>query len=125
MTIQLSPHGEGYCKECRFIVGLTEDGRLEPHERGRTLAGSYGRTVVWCPGGDRRPAPKSRVPFFSRLSAFRLRSHSAPCPSCGKTVKVHRLLQLEDRYVYARHFQPGHGLCVSSFDAVPTGVTIR
>ncbi len=78
MSSILGPHGEGYCTVCRFIEPLGPTGQIEPHVRNVFFDPHP------CPGGDRAPAPASRVPFFSRLSRFSTRVVKRKCHACGK-----------------------------------------
>ena len=78
--LTLSPHGEGYCTKCRFVVGLDQQGRLERHSRS---TGAY-LVAEPCTGGGRQPA--RRTPFASRKSAFRVISGKPKCPVCGAGV---------------------------------------
>lgn len=81
----LSPYGEGYCKVCRFIVGLGPDGLIEEHTRlDPESVHSVGRKP--CPGGDRTP-PK-RIPYAAGKNRFLTRSKRVECPYCKRTVKV-------------------------------------
>lgn len=77
----LGPHGEGYCRACRFVVGLGPDGLLEGHTRGKGLA-----HPIACPGGDRRPAKVT--PYASRKAAFRVNVPMGVCLRCVRTVEV-------------------------------------
>lgn len=76
----LSPHGEGYCRACHFIIGLADDGRLEFHSRGRHGSAP---TVI-CPGGKRKP-PKI-TPYRSTKAMFKPEPDRTDCPLCGKNV---------------------------------------
>lgn len=95
----LSPYGEGYCKACRFIVGLGPDGLLEGHTR---LDPESMHTGVRrpCPGGFATP-PK-RIPFTAGKNRFRIRSKRTECPQCHQQVRVNTLTSGE--YI-ARHTQ--------------------
>jgi len=104
----LSPHGEGYCRWCFFVVGLTDRGLLEAHTRGIV---SYGAAKT-CPGTDTRP-PKN-TPYASRKAAFKQTAPKAWCPVCKRFVPTKRQA---GTYLYAVHnFRPGisAALCPSS-----------
>lgn len=85
----LSPHGEGYCGRCQFVVGLDPKGRLERHYRGRHLDHrGYGTA---CKGSGRRPW--KRTPYACRRNVFRFRAPLVTCPACGvPTVIIHSTL---------------------------------
>lgn len=72
----LSEYGEGYCRACRFIEPLNENGLIAFHGRGG----------VACDGIGARP-PKV-TPYASRLSAFRSKLETVRCPACGRTVRL-------------------------------------
>lgn len=93
----LSPHGEGYCSHCRFVIGLDKFGLMDGHSRGANGAGE-GKP---CPGSARRPA--GRTPYASRLSMFRVTSPDTWCPECRQSVKTTRRTGVQ---VYARHNFP-------------------
>lgn len=78
-----SPHGDGYCKECHFVVGLEEDGLLEVHYRGASLK-AYVREP--CPGSDTRPG--RRQPKESRNAAFTTKGTRNTCGVCFRKVTV-------------------------------------
>lgn len=78
----LGPFGEGYCRVCRFVIGLDEYGLLDPHTRG----GHGGLAARPCKGSSRTP-PKL-TPYSSRLSAFRASPRKLDCPVCGQNVVV-------------------------------------
>lgn len=78
-----SPHGDGYCKECHFVVGLEEDGLLEVHYRGASLQ-AYERAA--CPGSDTRPG--RRQPKESRNAAFTTKGTHNTCKVCFRKVMV-------------------------------------
>ena len=71
----LSPYGEGYCRWCRFVVGLGPDGMLEPHSRGEE-----------CAGGGTRP-PKV-TPYSSKRSRFGTVQRKAFCYVCEQEVPL-------------------------------------
>ncbi len=78
----LSPHGEGYCTVCRFVIGLTEKGLLERHWRG-SVGGEGWNSQGWeCKGSNRRPG--RTTPVTSRLAAFRVKAKKTYCPTCGR-----------------------------------------
>jgi hypothetical protein len=78
----LGPYGEGYCKHCRFVLGLDEYGLINNHVRG---IGSYGQTQP-CKGSGTRP-PK-QTPYASRSAAFKQVSQKVACPKCHRQVAV-------------------------------------
>jgi len=95
----LSPHGEGYCRWCFFVVGLDHDGLLTAHERN----GLY-EAPKTCKGSGTRP-PKV-TPYASRKAAFLTRSPREWCPTCCQTVNT-RTWTRSGR-VFVRHFRfPG------------------
>lgn len=75
----LSPWGEGYCRYCHFVVGLTYDGQLAGHNRGAQLQSNSA-----CKGGGTRP-PKV-TPYASRKAAFTTKSEKVDCHVCGRGV---------------------------------------
>lgn len=89
----LSPYGEGYCRVCHFVVGLTYDGKLVGHTRGALLM-----NAAECKGSGARPP--SVTPYGSRKAAFRLSSPDCWCPECKQTVATTRQGGM---HVYARH----------------------
>jgi hypothetical protein len=98
----LSPWGEGYCKECHFIIGLDHQGRLEVHNRGIQ---AYG-TPPQCKGSYKKP-PKV-TPYSSRKAAFTTKSPDAWCPRCKQHVPT---TWQGGGHVYARHtFPPVRGI---------------
>lgn len=78
----LSPHGEGYCRVCRFVVGLNESGLLDQHARG----GHGYLAANPCKGSGK--TPPRLTPYSSRLSAFRSTPRKVDCPACGRNVAV-------------------------------------
>lgn len=93
----LSPYGEGYCRQCRFIVGLGPTGLLDYHSRGNV----YGPPTV-CDGGGRRPAKVT--PYMSRKSVFKVRIPDDYCRACKQTVPT---TTHGGQAVFAKHFPPG------------------
>lgn len=81
----LSEYGEGYCTRCRFVIGLTAQGRMVPHFRGRGLD-AYNPSGKHCDGSRRFPAKVT--PYSSRKSAFRIRVSMDTCNDCGRRVEV-------------------------------------
>lgn len=79
----LGPHGEGYCRVCRFVVGLTDQLVLEEHWRGKYATMGDGKP---CRGSYTRP-PKV-TPYASRKSAFRANATKVHCPVCRREVVV-------------------------------------
>lgn len=88
----LSEYGEGYCRWCQFIVGLSGDGLIMAHSRNTMISPRE------CKGSRTRP-PKL-TPYTSRKAAFKLRSQLAWCPQCRQWAPTSRY----DRgWYYARH----------------------
>lgn len=79
----LGPHGEGYCRVCRFVVGLTADHLLEEHYRGKYANLGDGKA---CKGSYTRP-PKV-TPYASKRSQFRASATKVNCPVCRREVVV-------------------------------------
>lgn len=77
----LSPWGEGYCRYCHFVVGLTYDGLLVFHSRGAQL-----HSDAVCKGGGTK-APKV-TPHSSRKAAFTTKSEKVGCHVCGREVHL-------------------------------------
>lgn len=77
----LSPWGEGYCRHCCFVVGLTYDGLLVLHDRGAQL-----HSNAACKGGGTK-APKV-TPYSSRKAAFTTRSEKVNCHICRREVHL-------------------------------------
>ena len=73
-----SPHGDGYCPVCRFIVGLDPDLLLENHTREDS---NYASGRALCKGSGRRPPKK--IPYSSTKSRFKVKAAKVPCPVCG------------------------------------------
>lgn len=81
----LSDFGEGYCRVCRFILGLDEKGRLVPHVRGIEPAyTSIARKP--CDGSGRAPAKVT--PITSRKSAFSTLARTERCPECSRQIQI-------------------------------------
>lgn len=99
-----SPHGDGYCKECHFVVGLEEDGLLEVHYRGASLQ-VYERAA--CPGSDTRPG--RRQPKESRDAAFTTKGTHNTCKVCFRKVTVRSTVTSSH---LARHTTALHSLDV-------------
>jgi hypothetical protein len=98
----LSQWGEGYCSACQFVVGLTREGRLAEHTRGRHAVGmDYHNTVKPCKGSGRKP-PKV-TPHMSRKAAFRLSAPDVWCPECKQSMTSVRQGGVQ---VYPRHSYP-------------------
>lgn len=80
----LSPWGEGYCRWCHFVVGLTWEGQLVEHVRG-----AHGLDITNpCKGSFTKP-PKV-TPYASRKAAFRVKSEPAWCPKCRQFARTTR-----------------------------------
>lgn len=109
----LSEFGEGYCRWCHFVVGLTRWGVMARHYRGRGLP----QGEKHCPGSLKAPA--KRTPYSSRKAAFRVTPRRVWCEECRRDVPTTYL----DRYwVYDRHRRPAprlFGDCPHSWRAVP------
>lgn len=83
----LSPHGEGYCRACRFIEGLDPAGKLVEHHRGaHGLSVRYGEASLACTGSGRLPGKVT--PYASRLSAFRVSAPKALCSQCHEQISL-------------------------------------
>lgn len=124
----LSPFGEGYCRHCRFIVGLGPDGLMQPHSRGRNLDRASRDRNKLCKGSSRRPAPPSRVPYSSRKSRFRYEGPVARCPRCDQDVKVGTYGGLDIPYFQHHRLRIPDGLgwmCPMTGEPVPAGVEAR
>lgn len=91
----LGPHGEGYCRVCCFVIGLTARGLLEEHQRGAVDA--YGSPQN-CKGSSKPPAKVT--PYASRKAAFRYTPNKAWCPECRQDAPI---MPLRGIQVYARH----------------------
>lgn len=98
----LSPHGEGYCRWCQFVVGLGSSGLLAPHVRGKN-------GDRWCPGSDTTP-PKV-TPYSSRKAMFRV----AP-----KTARGVPTAWISGVQVYAQHRLSPSVVCDWRFRVVVT-----
>lgn len=124
----LSPYGEGYCKVCRFIVGLGPDGLMDRHSRGRNLDRYSSNHNKPCKGSGRRPAPASRVPYWSRRSRFRYEAPVVRCPHCNQEAKVGALGGLDTLYFlrHQSHIRDGFGgMCPMTGESVPAGIEVR
>lgn len=77
----LSPHGEGYCRKCRFVIGLDERGMIDAHSRGQGFIG-----VLPCGGGG--ACPPKLTPYSSRKSAFTSTAPVGTCPECQQGVTL-------------------------------------
>jgi hypothetical protein len=86
MSSILSPYGEGYCRHCRFIIGLDASGRLDKHIRGPVAASWDVSTRKACKGGGRAPAKVT--PYYSRLSMFRTRAKKDYCRGCQQQISI-------------------------------------
>lgn len=124
----LSPFGEGYCRHCRFIVGLGPDGLLDRHCRGRHSRDRYGAELEACKGSNRRPVPPQRVPYWSRRSRFRYEPPMARCPRCGQDAKASTFGGLVDTLYFLRHrsrIRGGFMTCPMTGMPVPAGAEAR
>lgn len=83
----LGPYGEGYCPKCRFVVGLTDAGRLEKHWR-MVFPDREPISRDACKGSYTRP-PKV-TPYASRKAAFKVTIPGVYCPVCGRRTRVLR-----------------------------------
>ena len=79
----LSPHGEGYCRHCRFIIGLDADGFMDRHWYNR---GVHTDDSKPCKGSFRRPAVDT--PYRSNLSIFKATPQYEACPVCGDSTLI-------------------------------------
>lgn len=96
----LSPYGEGYCRWCQFVVGLTAGTRvLEQHYRG-TYTEAWELAPQACKGSY-TPPPKT-IPYASEKAAFRCTPERRKCPECSKDVPVR---WAEGYLVYGFHLQ--------------------
>lgn len=80
----LSEFGEGYCRTCRFVVGLTEDGLIADHVRGQVMNWENDRRL--CKGSGGRP-PKV-TPYSSTKARFRVTAEKVVCPVCLREVPL-------------------------------------
>jgi hypothetical protein len=107
----LSPYGEGYCRVCRFVVGLGPSGLLVPHMRGVGVA--------WEPKPCKGSAtvPPKVTPYASRKSAFRVTAPTRWCPTCEQDIPVMEYSGLLRR---ARHLTKGkpRSVCVGTLEVV-------
>lgn len=78
----LSPHGEGYCRTCHFVVGLTDTGKLETHSRGSSMSNVHEE----CKGSHRKPAPVT--PVTSRAARFTCEAPVVRCWLCNRDVPL-------------------------------------
>lgn len=111
----LSEHGEGYCRQCRFVVGLDSAGRLQSHRRGASMVDRYGDAQApRCSGSYRTPARVT--PYMSRKSAFRFEPELAVCPKCDRPVPVVSYIMSPD--CYSDHAGRRGGACEGSWTPV-------
>lgn len=101
MTSILSPYGEGYCRVCRFIVGLDENSLLDHHVRGTVTDYGHKGVAEMCKGSFKRPAKVT--PYYAAKNRFLTRLSKVTCHLCGN--RVNR--RLDDRY--ASHSQTSIG----------------
>lgn len=112
----LSEWGEGYCRWCQFVVGLTHWGKLATHYRGRGLR--YEDKL--CPGSLKAPA--KRTPYSSRTAAFRVTPRQVWCEACEKPAPT---THAGGYWVYSRHWMPKLSplavplVCENAYRAVP------
>lgn len=104
--IELSPHGEGYCTVCRFVVGLDADGRISYHERPDPDSSGYHTPARTCCRGTRKVPPK-RTPYASEKNRFRTRAAKTECPRCKQQVKVNSFTSGRYYVKHNRKFLPG------------------
>lgn len=113
MGLTLSPFGEGYCRHCRFIIGLGPDGLLEEHRPGSSAK----RQEIWsespapCPGWGTRPG--RRVPKESRNAAFTTKAERRICATCSREVPVRPGLRPGELYLSEHMY--GDEACPDSF----------
>ncbi len=79
----LSPHGEGYCRHCRFVVGLGADGLMDTHQYNRGLATG---DMKPCKGSGK--VPPRITPYAAELNKFKATARKVVCPTCEQTVTV-------------------------------------
>lgn len=108
----LSEFGEGYCRWCYFVVGLTPYGLLAPHTRGKNGDG-WGAVDKACKGGD--TAPPRVTPYSSRKAMFRVTPSTAYCPGCVREVPT---AWISGVHVYADHRMSPSVLCDWRFRAI-------
>lgn len=104
--IELSPHGEGYCTVCRFIVGLDADGVISFHERPDPDASGYHTPARTCCRGTGKVPPK-RTPYASEKNRFYTRPAKLECPRCRQEVKVNTFTSGKYYVKHNRKFLPG------------------
>lgn len=111
----LSEYGEGYCRVCHFVIGLTWQGVLGPHIRG--AHGLHLGDVGECKGSYKVP-PKV-TPCSSAKAMFRVTPTMAWCPDCKADVPTHLGIRGGSRS-YGRHRVGPYSpvLCVRSFEPV-------
>lgn len=80
----LSPYGEGYCRTCRFVIGLDHTGRLDQHTRANNTTWGDGPTN--CKGSG-APPPKL-TPYASEKNRFKTVPRLVDCHICGREVKL-------------------------------------
>jgi hypothetical protein len=113
----LSEHGEGYCRVCRFVVGLDEFGRLQSHRPGSSMDDRYShQEAPRCKGTGRLPA--KITPVTSTKSAFKAEPVKVTCHVCGKAVGVDVHLSLTGRSTYKDHRSPDRKRCTASWTPV-------
>lgn len=105
----LSEYGEGYCRHCHFIEGLTFQGLLAEHYRGKIM-NTYGAdSRKPCKGSLKTPA--KITPWASRKAAFRVRQPVAPCSVCRTGVALYTgstfATSVVDRHHYCGSPCPG------------------
>lgn len=92
MVSILSPHGEGYCRHCRFVLGLDYLGRLDYHVRGTVTDYGHKGVPEMCEGSGRKPAKVT--PYYAAKNRFITRLAKVTCHVCGQ--RVNR--RLDKRY---------------------------
>lgn len=107
MTSILSPHGEGYCRACRFVVGLTEDGKMDHHMRGTVTDYGHKGVAEMCKGSFKRPAKVT--PYAAAKNRFITRLAKVTCHLCGN--RVNR--RLDGRY--GSHNESGRLPCPAGY----------
>ena len=106
----LGPYGEGYCRWCQFVIGLTELGVLNEHRRGVRS----GRIVDPCEGSH--TVPPKLTPYASKKARFTCTGPVAYCPDCLQTVSYHAFES--GTKVFMRHWA-GAVICPKAGHPIP------
>lgn len=105
----LGPFGEGYCRVCRFIEPLDEQGRIAEHGR----AGADRCKGSW-------KIPPKVTPYSSRLSAFKSAPRKVECPLCAQQVTV-----LADGRIQGHSMTGTLVACKAGWHTVPMAESMR